>query len=67
MAWIATPASPPTTVPLIRMNCRSRPTCSSMRSAVSFPSHRLTVAEMIVAKKWLDNEVYSVAERTDGR
>jgi glycosyltransferase involved in cell wall biosynthesis len=25
------------------------------------------LAEMIVAKKWLDNEVYSVAERTDGR
>ncbi len=28
---------------------KSRPTCSSMRSAVSLPSHRLTVAEMIVA------------------
>jgi glycosyltransferase involved in cell wall biosynthesis len=25
------------------------------------------IAEMIVARKWLDNEVYSVAERTDGR
>jgi glycosyltransferase 2 family protein len=24
------------------------------------------IAEMIVARKWLDNEVYSVAERTDG-
>lgn len=48
-AWIAMPARPPTTVPLMRMNCRSRPTCSSMRSAVSLPSHRLTVAEMIVA------------------
>lgn len=48
-AWIAMPANPPTTVPLMRMNCRSRPTCSSMRSAVSLPSHRLTVAEMMVA------------------
>ena len=25
------------------------------------------IAEMIVARKWLDNDVYSVAERTDGR
>ncbi len=25
------------------------------------------VAETIVARKWLDNEPYSVAERTDGR
>ena len=37
------------TVPLILMNCRSRPTCSSIRSAVSLPSHRFTVAEMMVA------------------
>ena len=25
------------------------------------------IAEMIVARKWLDNEPYSVSERTDGR
>ena len=47
--WIVRPTSPPTTVPLMRMNCRSRPTCSSMRSAVSLPSHRFTVTEMTVA------------------
>ena len=29
-AWMSTPTRPPTTVPLIRMNCRSRPTCSSI-------------------------------------
>ena len=28
-AWMTNPARPPTTVPLIRMNWRSRPTCSS--------------------------------------
>src|SRR3954465_4445965 len=33
------PTRPPTTVPLILMNWRSRPTCSSMRSAASRPSH----------------------------
>ena len=38
-------------VPLIRMNCRSRPTCSSILRAASRPSQRLTVAEMIVAKQ----------------
>ena len=42
-AWISTPTRPPTTVPLMRMNCRSRPTCSSMRRAASRPSHRSTV------------------------
>ena len=26
-AWMSMPMSPPTSVPLIRMNCRSRPTC----------------------------------------
>ena len=41
--WITNPASPPTRVPLMRMNCRSRPTCSSMRRAVDSPSHRSTV------------------------
>ncbi len=30
-------------VPLIRMNCRSRPTCSSIRSAASLPSQRSMV------------------------
>ena len=48
-AWMSTPARPPTTVPLIRMNWRSRPTCNSIRSAVSWPSQRFTVAEMTVA------------------
>jgi hypothetical protein len=33
IAWIAMPASAPTTVPLIRMNCRSRPTATSIRRA----------------------------------
>ena len=44
--WIARPASPPTTVPLMRMNCRSRPTCSSMRRDVSALSQRSTVVAM---------------------
>ena len=34
-AWISTPASAPTTVPLTRMNCRSRPATSSIRRAAS--------------------------------
>ena len=42
-AWITTPTRPPTTVPLIRMNCRSRPTCSSIRRAASRPSQRSMV------------------------
>ena len=42
-AWMTTPTRPPTMVPLIRMNCRSRPTCSSMRRAASLPSHRSIV------------------------
>ena len=42
-AWMSMPMSPPTRVPLMRMNCRSRPTWSSTRSAVSLPSHRSTV------------------------
>src|SRR3954451_12033281 len=45
--WITTPTSPPTIVPLIRMNCRSRPTCSSILRAASLPSQRLTVCVMI--------------------
>ena len=45
-AWIASPASAPTTVPLIRMNCRSRPTATSMRSDASLPSHPATVRWM---------------------
>ena len=44
------PTRPPTTVPLIRMNCRSRPTCSSIRSAASLPSQRFTVVEITVAE-----------------
>ena len=38
------PASEPTTVPLMRMNCRSRPTCNSIFSLVSLPSQRATVS-----------------------
>ena len=34
------PAAPPTRVPLIRMNCRSRPTWSSIRWAVSSMKER---------------------------
>ena len=45
-AWMIKPASPPTTVPLMRMNWRSRPTCSSIRRAVSRPSQRWTVVAM---------------------
>ena len=41
------PASPPTIVPLMRMNCRSRPTCSSSFSAVDSPSHFSTVEAMM--------------------
>ena len=39
----ASPARPPTTVPLMRMYCRSGPSSSSSRSAVSRPSQRATV------------------------
>jgi len=42
-AWITTPTRPPTMVPLIRMNCRSRPTCSSILRAASWPSQRSMV------------------------
>ena len=35
-------------VPLIRMNWRSRPTCSSIRRAASLPSQRSIVGVMIV-------------------
>ena len=38
------PANAPTTVPLIRMNWRSRPTCSSTLREVSSASHRATVS-----------------------
>ena len=54
--WISTPASPPTTVPLMRMNCRSRPTCSSTRRLVSWPSHLPTVSV-----------ISSTIQRWDGR
>src|SRR6478736_1026430 len=47
-AWMATPTSPPTTVPLMRMNCRSRPTCSSILRAASWPSQRSIVVVMTV-------------------
>ena len=43
------PASPPTTVPLMRMNCRSRPTSSSSFSVVSLGSQRSTVSAMTAA------------------
>ena len=46
-AWMSMPMRPPTRVPLMRMNCRSRPTWSSTRSAVSLPSHRSTVSLMM--------------------
>jgi len=46
--WMARPASEPTTVPLMRMNCRSRPTCSSTLREVSSPSQRSTVSVMSV-------------------
>ena len=39
--WIPRPARPPITVPLMRMNCRSGPSSSSRRRAVSSPSQRL--------------------------
>ena len=42
-AWMSTPTRPPTMVPLIRMNCRSRPTCSSILRAASLPSQRSMV------------------------
>ena len=41
------PASAPTSVPLILMNCRSRPTASSTLRAVSSPSHRSTVSVIV--------------------
>lgn len=48
-AWITSPTIAPTRVPLIRMNWRSRPTCSSIRSAASLPSHRSMVCEITAA------------------
>ena len=42
------PARPPTTVPLMRMYCRSGPSSSSSRSEVSRPSQRATVPLIIV-------------------
>ena len=41
------PPAQPTTVPLIRMNCRSRPTCSSIRRLASSASQRSIVSVMI--------------------
>src|SRR4051794_33729718 len=41
--WMSTPTRPPTIVPLIRMNCRSFPTCSSILREASSPSHWSTV------------------------
>ena len=43
MVWMARPARPPTSVPLIRMNWRSRPTCSSILRLVASASQRSTV------------------------
>ena len=40
---MTSPASPPTSVPLMRMNCRSRPRSSSSLFDVSSGSHRETV------------------------
>ena len=40
MVWMTRPARPPTTVPLILMNCRSRPTWVSINCEVSSPSQR---------------------------
>ncbi len=41
--YLSMPASPPTIVPLMRMNCRSRPIASSTRRDVSSGSHADTV------------------------
>lgn len=46
---IPQPAKAPTTVPLIRMNCRSLPTCSSILREVSSASQRATVSVMTAA------------------
>ena len=45
-AWMSTPTMHPTIVPLMRMNCRSRPTWSSMSRAVDGPSHFAIVDSM---------------------
>ena len=37
------PTSPPTNVPLMRMNCKSRPICSSIFREVALASHAPTV------------------------
>ena len=44
--WMASPARAPTTVPLMRMNCRSRPTAASMRADASRGSQPATVRRM---------------------
>ena len=44
MPWMKVPASAPTTVPLIRMNWRSRPSSSSSLFDVSSASHRAPAA-----------------------
>lgn len=44
---MASPASDPTSVPLTRMNCRSRPTINSIFFDASSASQRSTVSEMI--------------------
>lgn len=51
-AWMSRPARQPTTVPLMRMNWRSRPTNSSMRSLASSASQRSTVVVMTLASSW---------------
>ncbi len=45
-AWISSPARAPTTVPLIRMNCRSRPTLASILRDASSASQLATVSEI---------------------
>src|SRR5664279_6440288 len=65
-AWMTSPASAPTTVPLIRMNCRSRPTCSSTLRAVSGASHRLTVSLITVVTTYRD-ELATVISDTVNR
>ena len=71
-AWMTKPARPPTTVPLMRMNCRSGPSSSSSRSAVSWrPNGPLCahhgadlVAELLghVAHRGLDAVAHPVGE-----
>src|SRR5436305_2504172 len=45
-AWISRPTRPPTSVPLTRMNCRSRPMLRSSSRLISAVFHSLTPAMM---------------------